>query len=182
MNIPQISIVLGSYNRIKFLKVTIKSIRQEIERYHLLCEIIVIDGGSNDGSIQWLIRQKDIITIVQHNRGNWKGKIIERRSWGYFMNLGFKAAKGKYICMISDDCLIVPGALKNGYDLFEHKLQEDNKIAAVAFYWRNWPEQSKYWVEKCLLTTECILYPHLKELVTLMKKPTFFTMPMETCA
>jgi GT2 family glycosyltransferase len=142
-----VSIVLACYNRLEFLKLTIDSIRAEITSLgNVPTEIIVIDGSSTDGTLEWLVQQKDVITIVQHNRGEWLGKQIERRSWGYFMNLGFKAAQGKYICMLSDDCLIVPGALQNGYQLFEQKLQAGEKIGAAAFYWRNWPEQEKYWV------------------------------------
>lgn len=146
MNEKGVSIVLGSYNRLPFLKLTIESIRQEIDRCDFPCEILVSDGGSTDGSIQWLAQQKDIVTVIQHNRGEWRGKKIERRSWGYFMNLIFKAAQGKYVCMVSDDCLIVPNSLKNGYKYFEKKLNEGINIGALAFYWRNWPEQQEYWV------------------------------------
>ncbi len=60
------------------------------------------------------------------------------------MNLGFKCAQGKYLCMLSDDCLVIPGAIKNGYEFFESQLKEGKKMGAVAFYWRNWPEQDKY--------------------------------------
>ena len=141
-----VSVVLGTYNRKKFLKLTINSIREEIARADFPCEIIVVDGGSTDGTISWLVSQKDIISIVQHNRGIWEGKKIQRRSWGYFMNLGFKCAQYKYICMLSDDCLVVPKAIVNGYNLFEEQLQNHQNIGAVAFYWRNWPEQDKYWV------------------------------------
>jgi len=141
---PVTSVVLGTYNRLSFLKLTINSIRQELKNFPH--EIIVVDGGSTDGTLKWLVKQKDIITIVQHNRGEWRGKWIERRSWGYFMNLGFKSAHGKYICMLSDDCLVVPGAIINGYNLFESELAKGKKVGAVAFYWRNWPEQKKYWV------------------------------------
>jgi glycosyltransferase involved in cell wall biosynthesis len=138
---PLISVVLGSYNRCKLLKLTIKSVRNELK--DISHEIIVVDGGSNDGSSQWLTKQKDIITIIQHNRGEWNGKKIKRQSWGYFMNIAFKAAKGKYVCMISDDCLIVPGAILNGYHLFESE-QKKQKVGALAFYWRDWPAQTKY--------------------------------------
>lgn len=144
MNNTVVSVVIGSYNRLSFLQGTIETLRKEIKS--LPSEIIVVDGGSTDGTIEWLTQQKDIITIVQHNRGEWLGKKIERRSWGYFMNLGFKVAQGKYICMLSDDCLVVPGALKNGIKLFDNELAKKKNIGAVAFYWRNWPEQKDYWV------------------------------------
>lgn len=141
-----VSVVLGSFNRKKLLKLTIASIREEFSRASFPHEIIVVDGGSTDGSLRWLSEQKDIITIIQHNRGTWKGKEITRRSWGYFMNLGFKCAQGTYICMLSDDCLVVPGAIINGFHLFENERKDGKKLGALAFYWRNWPEQKKYWV------------------------------------
>ncbi len=143
MNKPIVSVIFGSYNRVKYLKLTLDSIRSEL--VGIPHEIIAIDGGSDDGALQYLMQQKDIITIVQHNRGTWDGKTIERRSWGYFMNLGFKIAQGKYICMVSDDCLLVPGAIKNGIALFEHEVLQGKNIGATAFYWRNWtPEQFDY--------------------------------------
>lgn len=144
MKKSKISVVLGSYNRLKFLRLTIDSIREEIK--DLNSEIIIVDGGSDDGTLEWLVSQKDIITIVQHNRGEWLGEKIERKSWGYFMNLGFKCAQGKYVCMLSDDCLVIPGAIKEGYKLFEEKLNEGEKIGAVAFYFRDWSQQEQYHV------------------------------------
>jgi len=139
---PVVSVVLGSYNRRAFLKAALESVRANGMDFPY--EIIVVDGGSADGSLEYLIRQKDVITVIQHNRGVFRGKSIKPRSWGYFMNLGFKAAQGKYILMISDDCLLVPGAIKNGVEQFEKMLLEGQKIGALAFYWRNWPEQKNY--------------------------------------
>ncbi len=141
-----VSVVIGSFNRCRFLKLAIASVREELKRFSLPAEIIVVDGGSTDGALGWLLKQKDILTIVQHNRGEWTGRPIDRRSWGYFMNLGFKCAQGNYICMLSDDCLVVPGAIKNGIELFDARLAVGEKTGALAFYWRNWPEQQKYWV------------------------------------
>ena len=141
---PVVSIVLGSYNRCSFLRSTLESVRHNGMNFPY--EIIVVDGGSTDGSLDYLRRQKDVITIIQHNRGMFRGKLIERRSWGYFMNLGFKCAQGKYICMISDDCLLVPHAVQNGVDVFEKHLAAGRNVGAMAFYWRNWPEQKDYWV------------------------------------
>ena len=141
---PIVSVVIGSFNRFHYLRTTIDTVRLEL--LQLSHEIIVVDGGSGDGSLKWLTRQKDVITVVQHNRGMWKAIPIERKSWGYFMNLGFRAASGKYICMLSDDCLVVPGAILKGVDAFERASKAVPKVGAVAFYWRNWPEQKNYWV------------------------------------
>lgn len=144
MKRTKVSLVLGSYNRKRFLKAAIASIRNN--GITVPYETIIVDGGSTDGSLRWLSRQKDIITIVQHNRGKFQGHQIERRSWGYFMNLGFRAAHGQFILMISDDSLLVPGAVMNGLNHFETLLAQGQNVGAVAFYWRNWPEQKDYWV------------------------------------
>lgn len=133
------SVVLGTLDRKRYLKATIESIRNELDASDIKYEIIVVDGGSRDGTRRWLSGQKDIVTINQAKTG--------KRSWGYFMNLGFKCAQGKYVCMISDDCLIVPGAIRNGYALFEHEEQNRtwaNPLGAVAFFFRDWPDDEFY--------------------------------------
>jgi glycosyltransferase involved in cell wall biosynthesis len=139
-----ISIVLGTYNRKPFLKMAVESIRKELTGRPFPFEIIVVDGGSTDGTLRWLSQQKDIITIIQHNRGMWKGEPVPRKSWGFFMNLGFRCAHGKYICMLSDDCLVIPKAIINGYNLFERELASKRKVGAVVFYWRDWPNRLRY--------------------------------------
>ncbi|MEA2470296.1 MAG: hypothetical protein QOE38_1295 [Thermoleophilaceae bacterium] len=128
-----VSVVIGTYNRLRYLRATLESVRDELAG--TAHEIIVVDGGSDDGTIRWLTAQKDVISIVQHNRGTWRGKQIERRSWGYFMNLGFKAAQGRYVCMLSDDCLVIPGAITAGLRL---------GAPVVAFYWRDFPVDGRY--------------------------------------
>jgi glycosyltransferase involved in cell wall biosynthesis len=142
-----VSIVLGTYNRLELLKKTIDNVRKE--SYGLKMEIIVIDGGSNDGSIDWLTHQADIITIIQHNRSQDQKSPVPKRSWGYFMNLGFKIAQGKYILMVSDDCILLPGSLQRGLDQFE-RLNGNNKIGGLAFHFRNWPDEEHYYVQRTL--------------------------------
>jgi GT2 family glycosyltransferase len=143
-----LSVVLGSYNRRAFLEKTIASVRSNGIRVSY--EIIVVDGGSTDGSLEWLIGQKDLITIVQHNRGQFHGRPLTRRSWGYFMNLGFKCAQGNYVLMLSDDCLLLPGAVNAGLETAEALAAEGRRIGGVAFYYRDWPEEREYYVQLTL--------------------------------
>src|SRR4030042_1642478 len=86
----EISIVIGTFSRKKMLVNCIESIRNN--GISVPYEMIVVDGGSEDGTPNWLFHQEDILTIVQHNRVAKNGETSLRRSWGYFMNLGFKSA------------------------------------------------------------------------------------------
>src|SRR5579872_1184790 len=138
----QVSVVLGTYNRLPFLKATIASVRSS--QIDVPYEIIVVDGGSNDGTIEWLTRQRDIISIVQHNREMLEGKSRRKRSWGYFMNLGFKCAEGRYICMISDDSVVHSDTIANGVKRFDQELAQGLPLGGLAFYWRSWPEDKNY--------------------------------------
>ena len=140
-----LSVIMGSFNRIFLLPGVVESIRREAEiEPH---EIIVVDGGSTDGSLEWLLQQKDILTIVQHNRGEYRGRTLERRSWGYFMNLGFKIAQGEFVLMVSDDTVLLPGAIASGL----RAMREGGKrIGGAAFYFRDWPLEQEYCVQKTL--------------------------------
>jgi GT2 family glycosyltransferase len=144
----QVSVVLGTYNRLSFLKATIASVRAS--QIDVPYEIIVVDGGSTDGTIGWLTEQRDIISIVQHNRETVDGKSRRKRSWGYFMNLGFKCAEGRYLCLISDDSVVHPDTLANGVRHFEREVAAGRRLGALAFYWRSWPEENRYRVSSTL--------------------------------
>lgn len=133
-----ISIVLGSHNRGPFLKRALESVRQN--GISLPYETIVVDG-STDGTRSWLEKQPGIALIKQE-------LYPAAKSWGAFMNLGFKTARGKYILMISDDTLLIPGAVMNGYNFFEKKLENGENLGALAFYFRNYPGDKEYFVAK----------------------------------
>jgi GT2 family glycosyltransferase len=151
MSIPYISIVIGSNNRLELLKLTIDSVRNELSSSSFDYEIIVVDGGSIDGSLEWLTHQIDLLTIAHHNSAKVASSLNRpRRSWGYFMNLGFKCAQGKYVCMLSDDCILVPNSIKNGIEVLDRKIDAGQKIGAGAFYWRNWPDEQAYHVKLTL--------------------------------
>ena len=66
MTQPDLSIVLGSLNRRRLLSHAINSVRAN--GFTGSIEIIVVDGGSRDGTCEWLAKQADILTIIQPNR------------------------------------------------------------------------------------------------------------------
>jgi len=139
-----ITVVLGSKNRKKLLKATIESIRNNGFSGNL--EIIVIDGGSNDGSCDWLAKQKDIFTIIQPNYKitDKEGVSVLAHSWGNFMNIAFKYAASPWIVMVSDDLILAKGALQNGYDELVKRAINGEKIGGGAFYFREYPRQPYY--------------------------------------
>jgi len=145
---PVISVVLGSFNRLHLLRPAIESVRRELAG--LNGEILVIDGGSTDGSIDWLLRQQDIITTVQYNRAEIGGVAMRRRSWGGFMNIVFRAAAGRLVLMISDDCLLLPGSIRAAVTRIDEANTAGLQVGGCAFYFRNWPEEQTYYVQRTL--------------------------------
>ncbi len=139
---PHLSIVLGSRNRLDALKRCIASIRDNgLDAPH---EVIVIDAGSTDGSVQWLCAQTDLVSIVQHNiaRHNADPATGRRlRTWGYFMNMAFRAAHAPIICMLSDDCEVLPGALRLGLDIITAAPPD---VACAAMPFRNVPLETTH--------------------------------------
>jgi glycosyltransferase involved in cell wall biosynthesis len=139
-----ISIVLGSKNRKNLIKATINSIRNNgfTNKY----EIIVVDGGSTDGTCDWLAKQKDIFTIIQPNYKiiDKEGVSVLAHSWGEFMNIGFKYASAPWIVMVSDDLILAKGALQKGYDELENRLKNGEKIGGGAFFFREYPRHNFY--------------------------------------
>lgn len=145
---PSVSVVLGTLDRRNLLEKCISSVRREIEGMD--GEIIVIDGGSSDRTISWLTKQEDIITILQYNRYKDGNTSMRRRSWGGFMNMGFRAASADYILMVSDDCLLMPGAIRNAIGRIESARTANIPVGACAFYFRDWPKQQRYYVQRTI--------------------------------
>lgn len=145
---PEISVVLGSYNRRVLLERAIESVRDNL--IGLRGEIIVVDGGSSDGSIEWLVGQRDIVSVIQHNRYEQRGQTRRRMTWGQFMNIGFRAAGADRVAMISDDCYLLPGAIPKALARMDEAERAGVQVGACAFYFRNWPEDETYYVQRTL--------------------------------
>lgn len=89
-----ISIVTGTYNRLASLDRLVQSVRREIPR-GLAYEIVIVDGGSSDGTLDWCRAQADI-RLIEH--GELRGAIRA------FCD-GAQASLGEYVVMANDDVI-----------------------------------------------------------------------------
>lgn len=112
-----VSIVVGTYNRLEALKSCIACIRDSVEG--LQYEIIVVDGGSTDGSLGWLADQKDTITIKQ-------GRLVGAcRAF----TAGFRLARAPFVVHLNDDDEVQGDCIKRAYDY----MQSHSQVGQVAF-------------------------------------------------
>lgn len=89
-----LSIVTGSYNRLPLLQQMVQSVRRSLYR-GLSFEIIIVDGGSTDGTIEWCMSQPQV-NLIAH--GGLFGAIRAFTD-------GCMAARGDYVLLANDDIL-----------------------------------------------------------------------------
>lgn len=131
-----ISIVTGTLNRLKFLPELIKNTVDS----HDLLELVLADGGSTDGTIEYLksLNHPQIKLI----------EVGKRSSYSHYMNLGIRNAKYEFICQWNDDVLMC-GDWQDVID----KIKKQGHLSfafAMLFNWKYGdPEdvQSTEWME-----------------------------------
>lgn len=113
-------VLVGTYNRLSLLKKVIDSIHAQTKCPH---EIIVIDGGSTDGTIDYLKSREDVTPVFQ-------GKLLGA-SRAY--NEVWRQVESKYTCWLSDDTELANG----GLDLAVQLLEQDPEIGMVGLKTRD---------------------------------------------
>ena len=104
---PKISVVIPSFNQATFIEGTLRSV---IDQNYSNLELIVIDGGSTDGSIEIIRKYEKYITywVSEPDGGQTKGLIK-----------GFNRSTGNIQCWINSDDLLEKGTLARVADYFE---------------------------------------------------------------
>lgn len=115
---PLISIISGTYNRIDYLRRMVQSVRDNLPK-GISYEIILVDGGSTDGTIEWCKSQPDI-RLIEH--GALLGAIRA-------FTEGAQAAAGKYVLLANDDVEIIQNSIVSA---IVH-LEDNPTCGAVAF-------------------------------------------------
>lgn len=97
---PFLSIVIANYNYGKMLAATVESvIRQDCDDY----ELIVVDGGSTDNSV-------DVIKQYEKYIAWWVSEPDSGQSNAF--NKGFSHARGKFFTWLNADDILMPGTIK----------------------------------------------------------------------
>jgi GT2 family glycosyltransferase len=117
-----VSLVVPTYNRLSRLQCCIDKIRR-----NTACpkEVIVIDGGSTDGTREWLAAQPDLRVILETQR---EGAVAA-------FNKGFRAATGHYVMWLNDDAYPLSGSVEAAVATLERPDLSD--VGMIAFY-HNW--------------------------------------------
>lgn len=117
----EISLVSGTYNRIDHLKDMVRSFRKSIG-YGIPYEIVLVDGGSTDGTQAWCKEQKDIVLIEQKKLlGAVKA-----------FNAGAFKAIGKYVILGNDDITFIDESILNAY-----AFMQDNPNVGIGCFWQD---------------------------------------------
>ena len=156
MGYPQLSIIMGTWNRLEILKKCLVAARQSTRGVSY--EIIVVDGGSTDGTLEWLDTQSDIITIRQ-------GRLVGAcRAY----NAGFRLARAPFTVHINDDDIVQGDCLARAYQymldhsdvgqmafsfnlwdpkVYKHDLVFGKEYANKGITWRSAGDQAGWWTE-----------------------------------
>lgn len=116
---PLLSIVLGTYERFARLRRCIEGVRRGTRVDY---ELVVVDGGSVDGSVEWLRQQPDVRLFVEEDRGG----CCKAYDWG------FRMARGRYVTWLNDDSYPLEGAFGEAIGVLERDDMGD--VGMVSLY------------------------------------------------
>ncbi len=109
-----VSIVMLTCGQLPYTKECVESIRKYTPEPH---ELVVVDNGSKDGTVEWLKAQPDIRAVFnKENRGFPAG-----------CNQGMAVSRGTHMLLLNNDVVVTKGWLKHLLQPFE----EDDKVGVV---------------------------------------------------
>jgi GT2 family glycosyltransferase len=99
-------VLVATYNRLPLLRVVVDSI---LSGTRAALELVVIDGGSTDGTIEYLQAHPQITPVLQ-------GELL---GTARCYNRVWRRVDSMYTCWLSDDTEVVPGSLDTALSILE---------------------------------------------------------------
>ena len=114
--VPLISIITPAYNGAKYLDELIRSV--QAQDYPNLEHILIDDGSADGGATAAILKQyPHLRSWSRENRGQYAT-----------MNEGLDAAKGEWICFVSADDKVEPGAVRRAAGFLTRHPQWDGVV------------------------------------------------------
>lgn len=123
---PLFSIVVPSFNQGTFLPETLESLLAQA----VSCEIIVMDGGSSDASV-------DVIRSFGDHIAYWHSSPDGGQAEA--LNSGFARARGQILMWLNADDWLLPGALRHVHERLAEALSADRAaiLSGSCLIWRD---------------------------------------------
>ena len=106
---PLVSVVVPSFNQASFLEQTLRSI---LEQDHGRLEVIVVDGGSTDGSVDVIRRHAAKLAYWVSEKDSGQSDAI---------NKGFRKVTGEIVAFLNSDDFYYPGAITKVVNAFQRE-------------------------------------------------------------
>lgn len=111
-NFAKISIVMPSYNKVDFIE---RSILSVLNQGYSNIELIIIDGGSTDGTVEIIQKYEQYISY-------WVSEKDQGQSDA--LNKGFKNCTGAIYGFLNSDDIYLPGSFKYASSILEKNLNK----------------------------------------------------------
>ncbi len=121
MNWPRISIIVPSFNQGGYIEETLRSV---LDQNYPAVELIVIDAGSTDGTLDILRRYQDRIAY-------WES--TPDRGQSHAINKGLAKSTGNVWLYLNSDDLLCPGSLARIGELFQDPAVDWIGAGAIIF-------------------------------------------------
>lgn len=133
-----VTVIMPSLNVATYIEESVKSVlSQTLNNIEILC----IDAGSNDGTLdilQRLVENDERIRLINS----------DRKSYGYQVNIGIQQAQGKYLAIVETDDYIDEGMYERLYNVAENESAEIVKSDYYAY--RTQQDGTRFFVKRML--------------------------------